>query len=85
MVARGETDHATRSLLVAEGQELVERPANLEGARTLEVLALEKDVAAAPLVERAARDHGRAVNAPLEARRRGANILEIDGAHLARL
>jgi hypothetical protein len=63
MVARGEADHAALALLVAEGQELVERAANLEGAGTLEILALEEDVVAAPLVERAARDDRRMVNA----------------------
>ena len=69
------------ALLVGERQELVEGAANLEGARPLQILALEEDAVARGLVEGAARDHGRAMDVPLQAARGLPNVVDGDGIH----
>src|SRR5207245_7935334 len=81
VVARREADHAAPALLVGEGQELVEGSADLEGACPLQVLALEEDAVARGLVEGAAGDHGRAMDAALQPARGLPDIVDGEGIH----
>src|SRR2546427_19320 len=62
VVARRVRDDAARAVGVGERAELVERAADLEGSRALEVLALEEHAVAARVVERLRRDGRGAVD-----------------------
>ncbi len=59
VVAGGDRQHARLALDRAQAQELVERPALLEGPGELEVLELEEDLGARHLGERARGEAGR--------------------------
>ena len=78
LFAGGEARDAAPALLVDEGEELVERATDLEGARPLQVPALEENGVAAALVEGAHGDDRRPVNAPRET---GGRRLDVVDAH----
>jgi hypothetical protein len=75
VVARGVAQDPAGPLRFAQARDRVVGAAELERPHALEVLALEEQPAAQPLVERARAYDGRAVRHALEARRRGFDVL----------
>ncbi len=73
VVAGGRADHAPPLLVVGEERELVERPADLVGARALEQLGLEPHVEAGGLAQHARGQQRRVVDVRADA---GARLFE---------
>ena len=80
VVAGRRGDHAGGAAAVAEGGELGRRAAQLERARALQVLGLERDHAAGALGDRPRREHRGAAGDRVD---RGARRRDVGGAHPA--
>jgi hypothetical protein len=76
VIAGGISQHAARAFVVAQLADSVERPAKLERADPLKILALEEHLRPGELVERARGQHGRAVGVILDAQVRVFNFFK---------
>src|SRR6185503_9985333 len=78
VIAGRDRDETSRPLGVGEARHLVERAARLERADLLEVLALEREIAAGEFGERVRLHHRRAMHPAMDARRGGTDLVEWD-------
>src|SRR5579864_6332885 len=81
MVPRGVREYAASSYLGREARDLVVGAAELERASALEALRLQVHACSRSLVERARREHGRAVRDALDSGRGGEHVVGGDQRH----
>ena len=82
VVAGAGGDDAACTLVVAQRGHAIDRAAQLEGARALQVLGLEQHARARPARDRARRQHGRGRHDALDHAARALDVLEADhGGH----